>query len=336
MLIDLRSDAVSKPSEEMREAMFSAPVGDDVFGDDPSVIELQDYAAKLFGKEAGLFCPSGIMCNQVALKIHVPKGKKFLCNEFSHLYYYEMDGPAYLWGALPYIIPHEKGKMKAADIEEALKNNHGITLVSLESTVNKGGGCYYSLKEIIKINEVCLKYKTSMHLDGARIFNALAEQKTHPKEIGKYFDSINFCLSKGLGAPVGSVLISSKVNIEKARAARNKFGGGMRQAGYLAAAGLYALKNNITRLKEDHIRAKRIGEGLKKFSYVESVLPVETNIIIFKLVPSFKSENFLNKLSSKNIKAVPFGEQTIRFVTHLDFTDDYLDELITVLKGFAG
>ena len=331
MFIDLRSDAVSKPSKEMAEAMMAAPVGDDVFGDDPSVIELQDYAAKLFGKEAGLFCPSGIMCNQVALSIHTPPGNKFLCNEFSHLYYYETGGPAYLAGAVPHLISHERGIMKADDIDEALSGDKNITLVTLESTVNKGGGCFYSLKEISEISEVCKKHNLPLHLDGARIFNALVETANAPSEIGKYFDTINFCLSKGLGAPVGSVMVSTKENIAKARVARNKFGGGMRQAGYLAAAGLFALKNNIQRLKEDNKHAKQVAGELKKLSYVKELLPVDTNIIIFTLDDDLNRDVFLKKLLEKNIKAVPFGEQTIRFVTHLDFTNAMMEKLIDVL-----
>lgn len=335
MIIDLRSDAVSKPSKEMIEVMMSAKVGDDVFGDDPSITELENYSADLFGKEAGLFCPSGIMCNQVALKIHTPAGKKFLCNEFSHLYYYETGGPAYLAGAIPHLVKHERGKMSAEEIGKALSAGNDIQLVSIESTVNKGGGGYYTLNEIKEISEICRKHNVTIHLDGARIFNALTETGNKAFEIGQYFDTINFCLSKGLGAPVGSVMVSAKENILNARATRNKFGGGMRQAGYLAAAGLYALKNNINRLKEDHKRAKVLEIELKNLNYVKEVLPVDTNIIIFRLTDKVSSVDFLKKLFDKNIKAVPFGEQTIRMVTHIDFTDDMLAETSRVLKSLV-
>lgn len=334
MIIDLRSDAVSKPSKEMVQAMFSAEVGDDVFGDDPSVIELENYAAKLFNKEAALFCPSGIMCNQVAIKTQTPPGNNFLCNELAHIYYYENGGPAYLAGAIPQLAKHKNGIMEAESIHDHIKKNKNISLVCIENTVNKGGGCFYSFEHMSEISSICKSSGKKIHLDGARVFNALVETGDVPAETGNLFDTISFCLSKGLGAPAGSVLVGDKATMKEARAARNKFGGGMRQAGYYARAGLFALQNNVNRLKDDHARAKRIGKELEKMNFVEEVLPVHTNIIIFKLTSKYSNNSFLKKLEENNIKAVPFGEQTIRFVTHIDITDSMIDSLIHGLKQF--
>lgn len=333
MIIDLRSDTVTKPSKEMHQAMFAAEVGDDVFDDDPTVIELENLAAKMFGMEAALFCPSGIMCNQVAIKLQTKPGDKVLCDELSHIYYHEKESPAFLAGAVHHLVNGNRGRLNAKMVNDILLKEKNISLVSVENTVNKGGGCFYTLNELSEISEASHKNKVNIHLDGARIFNALVETGDDSHDVGKYFDTISFCLSKGLGAPVGSMLLSSKENIEKARATRNKFGGGMRQAGYLAAAGIYALNHNIQRLKEDHKRAKKIGEGLSGLSFIDELFPVDTNIVIFRLPEKIKTKDFLIKLSAKNIRAVPFGNHTLRMVTHLDFTDDMLQELIKVLRS---
>lgn len=336
MIIDLRSDTLTKPNKGMLDAMFAATVGDDVFNDDPTVISLQEKAARIFGKEAALFCGSGIMCNQVAIKLQVAVDQKVLCDELSHIYYHEKNGPAFLSGIQHHLVNTPSGKLNAALVDSVLtKENQGkknIALVSLENTVNKGGGCYYTLNEIQEVAEVCKRHNVPMHLDGARIFNALIETGDTAPEVAKYFETISFCLSKGLGTPVGSMLVSSKQKIEEARKIRNQFGGGMRQIGYLAAAGIYALDNNINRLKEDHQRAKRIGEELAKLSFVEKLIPVHTNVVIFHLQDSIDDVNFMKQLSDNNIRTVSFGKQVVRMVTHMDITDEMVDGLISRLK----
>ncbi|MEO5571256.1 MAG: GntG family PLP-dependent aldolase [Bacteroidia bacterium] len=337
MLIDLRSDTVTKPSKEMLAAMFEASVGDDVFDEDPTVKKLEAKAAALFSKEAGLFCPSGTMANQIALRIHTQPQQEIICDRLAHVYLYEGGGIAFNSGCSVRLLNGDRGRLNATDIEENINPeniHHPVTsVVALENTSNKGGGSCYSLQAIKEIKNVCDKHLLKLHLDGARIFNALTETKDTSQETGKYFDSISVCLSKGLGAPVGSVLLSTKENIRQAKRVRKVFGGGMRQAGFIAAAGIYALDHNIDRLKEDHIRAKRIGEELKKLSFVEELFPVDTNIVVFKLSQKMATEVFLNKLLQKNIKAVSFGKQLVRMVTHLDFTDEMLDEVLKALRS---
>lgn len=337
MLIDLRSDTVTKPSPGMLAAMFAAEVGDDVFDEDPTIKKLEEKTAKIFGKDAGLFCPSGTMTNQIAIRILTQPQQEVICDHLSHVYYYEAGGIAFNSGCSVRLIKGDRGRLHAREIEENINPDnihHTITaVVELENTSNKGGGSYYSLQSIKEIKEVCHRHQLKLHLDGARIFNALEETKDAPSETGKYFDTISVCLSKGLGAPVGSVLLSSKENIRKAKRVRKVFGGGMRQAGFLAAAGIYALDHNIERLKEDHKRAKILGEEIKKLSFVEELFPVDTNLVVFRLSENMKSEDFLKKLFQKNIKAVSFGKQLIRMVTHLDFTDDMLDEFIKTLRS---
>ena len=337
MIIDLRSDTVTKPGKEMLEAMFAADIGDDVFDEDPTIKKLEEKAASIFGKEAGLFCPSGTMANQIAIKTLTQSQQEVICHKLSHVYFYEGGGIAFNSGCSVRLLDGDRGRLNAKDVEENINPDnihHPVTsLVALENTSNKGGGSYYTLQAIKEIRNVCEKNNLKLHLDGARIFNALEETKDSAEETGKYFDTISVCLSKGLGAPVGSLLLSSKENIKKAKRVRKVFGGGMRQAGFLAAAGIYALDHNIKRLKEDHQRAKRIGEEIKKLSFVEELYPVDTNIVVFRLSDKMESENFLKTLSQKNIKAVQFGKQLIRMVTHLDFTDAMLEELIKVLRA---
>jgi len=336
--IDLRSDTVTKPGKAMLEAMFSANVGDDVFNEDPTALELENYAAKLFGKEAALFCPSGTMTNQIAIKVHTQPGDELLCDVNSHIYNYEGGGISFNSGVQAKLISGNEGRL-SVDLIEPLVNGDfdwltRTSLVSLENTVNRAGGSYYKLDQIKPITAFCKSKKLKLHLDGARIFNALVETGDSAKNIGDCFDSISICLSKGLGAPVGSLLIGDKDFIKKARRVRKVLGGGMRQAGFLAAAGLYALKNNITRLKEDHRKAKIIESELNQLPYVESVLPAYTNIVIFNLKSNkFSGELFERKLAERGIKVATFGKQTVRFVTHLDFTDEMLQQTISVLKA---
>lgn len=336
MLIDLRSDTVTRPTKQMLGAMMSAKVGDDVFGEDPSVIALEEKVAKIFGKEAAVFCPSGTMTNQIAIKVHTQPGDEVVCDATAHIYNYEGGGISFNSGAQAKLLNGERGRVSAKQVEESINPTFDwltrTSLVSIENTVNRAGGSCYTSHTMKEISEVCRKNNLKFHLDGARIFNALAETKEKPTDIGKYFDSISVCFSKGLGAPVGSALTGDKEFIRKARRVRKVFGGGMRQAGFLAAACIYALDNHIDRLKDDHKRAKQLGETLLSLPYIDDVLPVETNIIIFTLSEKMKSDDFVKKLNDNNIKSVSFGKQTLRFVTHLDFNNAMLEKTITVLK----
>ena len=339
MIIDLRSDTVTLPCSSMKEAMFNAKVGDDVFQDDEAVNELEALSAELFGMEAAIFCPSGTMTNQIGIKLHANAPGELICDELSHVYKYEGGGIGFNSGLATKLIKGTAGKLTAAQIETAINPDDihfpESQLVSLENTCNKGGGTFYELEELQKIRTLCTNKGLKLHLDGARIFNALVEADYSAKEIGAQFDTISICLSKGLGAPVGSLLLGSKTDIKKARRIRKLFGGGMRQAGYLAAAGTYALKNNITRLKEDHLRAKAIGKALQGLSYVKKVAPVITNIVIFEVIESIDFNLIIQQLAEQKIKVVPFGPQQIRLVTHLNFTDDMLEQTIRVLKSLT-
>lgn len=337
-IIDLRSDTVTKPGKEMLEFMMHTSVGDDVFNEDPSINELEKYAADMFGKEAALYCPSGTMTNQIAIKLHTQPGDELICDSNSHIYNYEGGGISFNSGVQTKLANGNEGRLSPEIIEPLINPDFDwltkTSLVSLENTVNRAGGSYYTIEQVKPISDLCKSKGLALHLDGARIFNALVETKESPAEIGKYFDTISICLSKGLGAPVGSLLLGTKEHIKKARKLRKVFGGGMRQAGFLAAAGMYALKNNVKRLKEDHKKAKRLETELKQLPYVESILPVYTNIVIFNLKKDkYTGETFEKKLAAENIKIAAFGKQTIRFVTHLDFTDDMLERTVNVLKG---
>lgn len=337
MIIDLRSDTVTVPSKGMMDAMMSAEVGDDVFAEDPTVSLLEKKIALMFNKESALFCPSGTMTNQIAIKCHTQPGDELLCDVNSHIYNYEGGGISSNSGVQAKLLDGDRGRITASLIEENINGNYDwltkTSLVCLENTVNRAGGSYYQLDEMLKISTLCKEKQLGFHLDGARLFNALVETKESTIDVGNAFDSISICLSKGLGAPVGSLLLGTTDFIKKARRVRKVFGGGMRQAGFLAAAGIYALDNNINRLTEDHQRAKQIESILTKLPYVESSLPVDTNIIIFNLSPNLKLEVFESKLKEQGIKMSAFGKQTVRFVTHLDFTDEMLMKLESVLKG---
>lgn len=339
MLIDLRSDTVTKPTQAMLDAMFAAEVGDDVFGEDPTVNKLEEKAAALFGKEAGLFCSSGTQTNQVAIKLHTQPGDEVICDTNSHIYYYEGGGIAFNSGCSTKLLTGERGRFTAAEAEQAIRadNVHfpRTSLVAVENTHNRGGGSIYDFSELEKISALCKKKQLAFHLDGARLFNAIVETEKHPRDFGKIFDTISICLSKGLGAPVGSVLLGTKEHIYKARRIRKVFGGGMRQAGYLAAAGIYALDNNINRLKEDHVRAKNLAQILSQLNYVVEIMPPETNIIYFRLAASFPGELFQQKLSENNIRVISLDNQVIRMVTHLDFNDDMLQKTEEALKKIS-
>jgi threonine aldolase len=321
----------------MLAAMMNAEVGDDVFGDDPSVNALEMKAAKMFGMEAALFCPSGTMTNQIAIKVHTKPMDEVICDELSHIFKSEVGGYAFHSGVAVHLLKGENGILSVDQIEPAIKQPFDwlprTTLVVLENTCNHGGGSYYTIEQVKPIADMCKRRGLKLHLDGARLFNALAETGETAYEWGQTFDSISICLSKGLGAPVGSLLIGSQSFIKEARRTRKAFGGGMRQAGYLAAAAIYALDNNVKRLKLDNNNAKRLGEVLSELSYVENLRPVMTNIVIFDVKKHITGDAFLKKLEEKGIKAVAFGPQTIRFVTHLHITSAMIDQVETVLKS---
>jgi len=338
MIVDLRSDTLTRPTEAMKQAMMEAEVGDDVFEEDPSINTLQAEVAKHFGMEAGLFCPSGTMCNQIAIRVHTQPQDQVICDQRSHVYLYEGGGIAYNAMVSVKLIDGDRGRINATQVQSQINPDDihlpQSRLVVLENTCNKGGGSFYTLDQIQSIYEVCQAHSLRLHLDGARIFNALVATGESATAYGKYFDSISICLSKGLGAPVGSVLVGSKELIRKALRVRKVLGGGMRQAGYLAAAGLYALRHHVDRLAEDHERARVIGEALCQHDGIQEVLPVDTNIIIFSPASGWLSApDLLQLFASKGIKGVPFGPNHIRFTTHLDISDDMVGYVVDTVRS---
>jgi len=336
-MINLISDTVTKPSAEMLDFMFKAEVGDDVFGEDPTINDLEDYCANLFGKEKAIFCPSGTMTNQIAIKCHTQPLDEVICDHYSHVYQYETGGYAYNSNVAINLIEGTNGKITAEQIEAAIKPVYDwlpiSKLVVIENSCNKGGGSFYTIDELEPISKLCKDRGLKLHLDGARLFNVLVETDESPQEIGKLFDSISICMSKGLGAPVGSLLIGTEEVIKQARRYRKVMGGGMRQAGYLAAACKYAMINNVDRLKIDNQKAKELGEVLSNQSYVKSVRPVMTNIVIFDLKDGLSADRFLEEMKDNNIVGVAFGPHTVRFVTHLDYNDQMHDKVLEVLQN---
>lgn len=339
MKIDLISDTVTRPTKEMLQAMINANVGDDVFKMDPTVNQLQEKAAKLFGMEDALFFPSGTMANQTAIKLHTQPGDKLICDKYAHVYNYEGGGAAFNSGVTCKLIDGNRGMFTAEQLQSALAGRSDIhvpysRLVCIENTTNKGGGACWEFSELEKINKIARENNVAFHLDGARLFNALVAKNETPEQYGQLFDTISICLSKGLGAPVGSLLLGSKAHIAKALRIRKLFGGAMRQVGFLAAAGIYALDNHVERLTEDHQRAKEIGEVLKAVSYVTKIEPIETNIIIFYVDEKIGADTFIQKMKEKNILLTPMGEGRIRIVTHLDYTINMHEVLLNELKNF--
>ncbi|NOT38450.1 MAG: aminotransferase class I/II-fold pyridoxal phosphate-dependent enzyme [Saprospiraceae bacterium] len=336
--INLISDTVTLPSKGMLDAMINAKLGDDVFREDPTVIELEEKLSGMFGMEAGLFCPSGTMCNQIAIKGHTQPLDEMLCDINSHVYQFEVGGYAFLSQIAVNAIQGNQGILTAQHLQDNIKAKQDwlprTKLVVLENSGNRSGGNCYNLDQLKEISEFCRNNNLSLHLDGARIFNALIAKNLTPIEIGPLFDSISICLSKGLGTPAGSVLIGKKDWINDCRRIRKVLGGGMRQAGILAAAGLYALDNNIDRLREDHSKAQRIEGILKNAEYVESIFPVETNIIIFQLKENVSPQNFVDTLKTHGINSSAFGKRSVRFVTHMDITDEMMNEVENTLSSF--
>ena len=339
MKIDLISDTVTRPTKGMLDAMMSAKVGDDVFKSDPTINELQEKVANLFGMEDALFFPSGTMANQTAIKIHTQPGDRMFCDKWAHVYNYEGGGAAFNSGVTSHLINGNRGMFTATQLAEAVSGRADIhvpynRLVCIENTTNKGGGACWNFEELKKIQKVAKENDLVFHLDGARLFNALVAKNETPQQYGELFDTISICLSKGLGAPVGSILLGTKEHIAKALRVRKLFGGAMRQAGFLAAAAIYALDNNVTRLADDHRRAKKIGAVLESCSYVKKVEPIETNIVIFYVNDTIDPMDFIDKMESKEILLISMGEGKIRIVTHLDFTELMLEKLLLELKAF--
>ncbi|MER3469911.1 MAG: low-specificity L-threonine aldolase [Chitinophagaceae bacterium] len=336
MVIDYRSDTVTRPSKEMLDAMFSAKVGDDVFGDDPSINELEALAADMFGMEAALFCPSGTMTNQIAIKCHTQPGDEVICDFTAHIYQYEGGGIASNSGASVQLLNGDRGRVSAEMVEAAINpddvHKARTKLVALENTSNRGGGSCYDFEEIKRIRKVCDEHKLFFHLDGARLFNALVAKNETPKQYGEVFHTISICLSKSLGCPVGSLVLGTRDFIKQSRRIRKAFGGGMRQAGYLAAAGIYALNNNIDRLKKDHDHAKQLEAALRKKDFVADVMPVETNIIIFHLNDKYSAKQLVDKLKEEDILGHAISPTSVRLVTHLDITEEMIAKTIDTIE----
>ncbi|MEO9570176.1 MAG: GntG family PLP-dependent aldolase [Polaribacter sp.] len=338
MIIDLISDTVTKPTKEMLAAMINAKVGDDVFKMDPTTNKLQEKAAAMFGVEDALFFPSGTMANQTAIKLHTQPGDKLICDKYAHVYNYEGGGAAFNSGVTCKLIDGKRGMFTAAQLKDTVAGRNDIhvpftSLVCIENTTNKGGGACWDFSELEKIKKVSKENNLAFHLDGARLFNALVAKNESPKQYGALFDTISICLSKGLGAPIGSILLGSKEHISKALRVRKLFGGAMRQVGFLAAAGIYALDNHIERLAEDHQKAKEIGAVLESVSYVTKVEPIETNIVIFYVDDKIGDVNFIQLMENKNILLTPMGEGKIRIVTHLVYTNEMHETLLKELKN---
>lgn len=337
MEINLVSDTVTKPTQDMLQAMFSAKVGDDVYKQDPTVNALEEKVATMFGMEAALFFPSGTMANQTAIKLHTNPGEQVICDKWSHIYHYEGGGASFNSGVSCNLVDGNRGMITADLVKNAINDPdfyHAplTSLVSIENTTNKGGGACYDIEPLKEIKQVCIQNKLKYHLDGARLWNALVAKKQSPRQFGELFDSISVCLSKGLGAPIGSVLVSDAETIKKALRVRKIFGGGMRQAGYLAAAGIYALDHHIERLSEDHRRAKELGHLLQQLPWIASVEPVETNILIFSIQPYLNEKLIIEKLKEKGIHISSMGHGKLRIVTHLDYRQvmhEYVLEIVT-------
>lgn len=338
MFIDLRSDTVTRPTPGMLEAMFSANVGDDVLGEDPTVKALEEKVAGIFGKESGLYCPSGTMTNQIAVKVHTQPGEEIIMHKLSHVYYYEGGGIMMNSGASVCLLEGDHGRISPQDVLDHINpddvHRPPTAMVEVENTMNKGGGAVYDNDNLAAISRICRDHNLKFHLDGARIFNALAVTGQDPKDCGNMFDSISICLSKGLGAPVGSVLIGTKGFIDKARRVRKVFGGGMRQAGYLAAAGIYALDNNIERLKEDHRKAKVLANVLSTLPWVDTVHDCNTNIVLFSVKAPLTAIPVVKQLEQAGLYGIDFDKMTIRLVTHLDFSDEMLNQAVQILQDF--
>ena len=334
--IDLRSDTVTKPTKGMLDAMLSAKVGDDVYKEDPSVNTLEDYLANIFGMDEALFFPTGSMANQAALKLHTNPGEQVICDTYAHIYNYEGGGASFNSGISCKLVDGHRGMFTAKQAEALINppdfyHSPLTSLIAVENTTNKGGGACWDFEELKRVKQVASKHNLGYHLDGARLWNAMVAKHEDHRQYGQLFDTISVCLSKGLGCPMGSVLLGKKELMKNAIRIRKILGGGMRQVGFAAAAGLYALEHHFHRLAEDHMRAKEIGEALSKISVIKKVEPIETNIIIFELDDTIKENDFLTRLEEKNILIIGMGSNKLRMVTHLDYTSDMHSRLLDTL-----
>ncbi|ARN77786.1 threonine aldolase [Nonlabens spongiae] len=336
-MIDLRSDTVTKPTPEMLHAMMNAEVGDDVYKEDPTVNELERRVAELFGTDEALFFPTGSMANQAAIKMHTQPGEQLICDKYAHVYNYEGGGVSFNSGVSCKLLDGDRGMITAAQVEEAINppdfyHSPLTTLVCVENTTNKGGGACYEMSTFHEIKEVCEKHDLGYHLDGARLFNAIVAKNQDPKEYGTLFDTISICFSKGLGIPLGTVLTGKSELMKKAMRVRKVLGGGMRQVGFIAAAGIYALDHHIDRLAEDHKRAIELGNYLSQLSYVKKVEPVETNIVIFKVNDEQAVMNYCDK---NDLIISNMGQGKLRLVTHLDYTQELHEQALQLFKNFS-
>ena len=339
-MIDLKSDTVTKPTPAMLEAIMNAEVGDDVYKEDPTVNLLESRLAEMFGKDQALFFPSGSMANQAAIKLNTQPGEQLICDKWAHVYNYEGGGASFNSGVSCKLVDGNRGMITAAQVAENINppdfyHSPLTSLVCLENTTNKGGGACYDFEEIQAIRKVCDEHQLGLHLDGARLFNALVAKGESPKQYGEVFDTISVCLSKGLGTPMGSVLIGDEKLMKNAMRVRKVLGGGMRQIGFMAAAGLYALENNVERLAEDHQRAQELATTLAAQAYVKQVEPVETNIIIFYLNDGINEVDFLKRLEDRGVIISGMGQGKLRIVTHLGYTQPMHEELMEILKGLV-
>ena len=338
-IADFRSDTVTKPSKGMLNAMQKAPIGDDVLGDDPTVKYLESMASEIFGMEAGLFCPSGTMTNQIAINVHCNPGEELICSPLSHIYNYEGGGVAFNSGVQIRTAGDKYGRISAEEVESLIQPEIDVhaaqtSLIVVENTSNKGGGTCLGLPLLREISNISKKHGINYHLDGARLFNAMVRDNETPKQYD-FFDSISICLSKGLGAPIGSLLLSNKDFIEQGRRVRKRLGGGMRQSGYLAAAGIYALKNNINRLGEDHLLAQKIKDILKVLDYIAEIKPVQSNIILFRVIKSVNPSDLLNHLQKNGVYIIQMDKEWMRIVTHLDISKKHFQMLSESLYSFS-
>lgn len=335
MIIDLRSDTVTQPTVGMLEAMATARTGDDVFGEDPTVNELEHVAAGMFGMEAALYCPTGTMSNQIAIKAHTQPGEEVVCDGSSHIYQYEGGGIAFNSGCQARALQGDRGRITAAQVEASINpddvHKPRTSLVSLENTANRGGGSCYDIAAVRSIRAVCDTHGLHLHLDGARLFNALVARKETPAAYGSLFHSISICLNKGLGCPIGSILIGNTSFIRKAKRIRKLFGGGMRQIGYMAATGIYALQHHVNRMENDHRHAQMIGAALSKKEFTGEMLPVETNIIIFEVKPPYTPRQLADKLKEHQVLAIPISPTQVRMVLHLDISEQMTERVVHVI-----
>lgn len=340
MEINLISDTVTKPSPEMLQAMFHAKVGDDVFKQDPTVNDFEQKVAELFGMEAAMFFPSGTMANQTAIKLNTNPGDQIICDKWSHIHLYEAGGASFNSGVNFNLLDGNRGMITAEQVKNGINDPEFYhaplsKMVGIENTTNKGGGACYDIETLQEIKQVCVDHNLKYHLDGARLWNAMIAKKQHPKQFGALFDTISVCFSKGLGAPIGSVLVSDAETIKKALRIRKMFGGNMRQSGYLAAAGIYALQNNINRLEDDHRRAKELGAKLQQLSWVAKVETVETNIVVFSVQPHIADKQVIDALSQKGIAISLLAKGTLRMVTHLDYKEVMHTYVLEALEKMA-